>query len=176
MESLDLAPFLEKMAHKVDRKGVVESSNVEAYRIDGSDGVSVALGFKNNQLSKADYFLFHEGDHVELIELTDLISAFKERDKYHKYLLDTHEGKLSTKQDVEYFKQANSSICSELQRKWGGSIATIERLCRRNNLPEQSYSLKVVLKNSNELRAADQVKTSLSGMVGKITLINTKEL
>ena len=67
---------------------------------------------------------------------------------------------------------------SEFKNKWFGSIAIIERYCRKINFSNDlSYSFLIVLKNSQDPYELEIISRKLKGMVRhQIKVVNTKNL
>lgn len=177
---MDIEQYLEQIVHSLDADGQIEVTRQFGYKLDGSDGLSVSIGFPENQLSKADYLRFSEDD-VEIIELSDLSRQLSEANEYLEELRRTHRSetggtRIPAKIDRKFKKTAFSPIKAELAQKWSGSIATVERLIRlKPDLTSNpAYRYSVVCKNSNEVRAADHVVSMMQGMCNKFKIINSE--
>jgi hypothetical protein len=178
---MELDDFQELMVHSKSRDNTIEQTNKYGFKLDNQDGISVALGFGENQLSKADYIQF-ENDDVKFVELSDLGRQFAEAacnlNQLRQDYLQANVGKkLTAKVDRKLKKKAFQEVKSELSQKWSGSIATFERLIRVKPGLTQSprYSYVVVCKNDNDLRAVEHVSTMMQGMCNSFTLLNTKD-
>lgn len=178
---MDIEKYLEQIAHSVDAEGQIEETAQSGYKLDGSDGLSVSIGFPENQLSKADYLRF-SGDEVEIIELSDLSRQLSEANQCLKDLREAHvsetgKSRIPAKIEKKFKKAAFSPIKAELAQKWSGSIATVERLIRLKPelMTNPAYHYSVVCKNSNDLRAADHVISMMQGMCHRFKIINSKQ-
>ncbi|EJK2420201.1 hypothetical protein ACJPL8_000046 [Vibrio parahaemolyticus] len=176
---MDIEQYFEKIVHSVDADGQIEETQQFGYKLDGSDGLSVSIGFPENQLSKADYLRFTH-DEVEIVELSDLSRQLLEANHFLQELRDAHvretgKKRIPAKVDRRFRKEAFSGIKSELAQKWSGSIATVERLIRlKPDLTENpDYHYSIVCKDSNEIRAADHVITMMQGMCNRFKIINS---
>ena len=171
--------FFKLIEHSISREKKIEKSECSAFKIDDKDGLAEHLGF--SKLSKVDYFS-KNGDKIQLIELSDLendinkckCNLAEEISKAEK----KKGNKLNTREERPIRKQAWSLITNELQRKWSGSIAIIERLYRKNQIVDNDpdYQLLIVCKNKTDIRMLDILKVQLQGMMKIVNVCNTKNL
>lgn len=175
----DKSIYLRPIEHD---KGV-EQSEFKAYLLDNyktSDsengdikGIAEALGFDNHMLSKVDYFVELE-NHVQLIELSDLQDDFRrcavEIADALKIINEDSKSKNTwkTEQKKKAKNKAWQSLRDEFQKKWYGSIATIERLYRKTKQPvdaDPQYSLLIVCKNETDTKMLDELNTEFGGLL-----------
>lgn len=175
---IDLTKFYEKITHKGG-----EYCEFFAYKIDSADdfGLSAELLFKNGQVSQVDYFIKHNND-VYLIELSDLENDIK----------SSQRAKLITDNSVSFAeilekspKKAEkiiagkiwSDVVAEFQKKWLGSLAIMERYCRKIDYKDDmNYQLVIVVKDSQDIDELSYLKQSLIGMVGKVFILKTNQV
>ncbi|MDW3153974.1 hypothetical protein [Vibrio sp. 779(2023)] len=175
--------FIEVIAHKASEgQQEAEASEKLGVKLDGKDGISVAVGFRENELSKADYISI-DNDVIKILELSDLRDKLKEcfdklQELKMQYMVEHNCNFVPNSKVRKLNKVAYEPIKSELAQKWSGSIATCERLIRlesiETNNPKYKYTL--VCPNGTDLRAADHVKTMMQGMCGEFNIINTEHL
>ncbi|WP_318508236.1 hypothetical protein [Photobacterium leiognathi] len=178
---INLEDFMGEISHAPDNAGVSETTGVQAIKLDEQDGVSVALGFTNNMLNKADYIYLEDNKFI-IIEASDLrnqsefyFSSLKE--KTEKLIEENDGKKLPRKISKNIEKECFYPIRAELSQKWSGSIATIERLCRRNRLDiEPNYTYLVICKNDTEERIMDLIKQKMQGTIKNIDIIKTDDI
>jgi hypothetical protein len=181
----DKDQFLQIIAHASCSEGKFESSILKAFKIDDSDGIAIALGFKANMISKVDYFVSKNND-VQLIELSDLEkrvqSCLIDIDKELGQLKDLNDikGEPVTKREEKDIKnRAWKDTKDEFHKKWSGSIAVIERLYRKTGElgdADPSYRLLIICKDHTDVRMLDALKTQLSGMMSSVVICTTKTL
>ncbi len=169
---IDKSPFLEEIHHAIGADGIIEMSSAQAYKLDSSEGIGCHLLFSNSLLSKVDYFI--EQNHVvKLIELSDLDDQIRAcQAKYN------HNPLLSTSENRKLRKKAWQPLTDGFKKKWCGSIAVIERLYRKNNISDTDpqYRLIIVCRNHTDPRMLDTLDQQLRGMMGVVTVTNTKEI
>ncbi|MHA6606149.1 hypothetical protein [Photobacterium damselae] len=170
-----------EISHAIGRDQHNETTGFHAIKLDEHDGISVALGFTNNMLNKADYIHLEDNTFI-IIEASDL------RDQSDSYfsLLKEKTDKLKQEQNIRKLpvkitknieKECFYPIRAELSQKWSGSIATIERLCRRNRLDiEPNYTYLVICKNDTEERIMDLIKQKMQGTIKNINVIKTDDV
>ncbi|WCH28856.1 hypothetical protein [Aeromonas salmonicida] len=169
---IDNSAFLEGIRHAMGNDGIEEKSSTQAYKLDSPEGVGCHLHFSNSLLSKVDYFI--EKDHiVKLIELSDLEEQIRECQIKH-----THIASLSARENRKLRKKAWQPLTDEFKKKWCGSIAVIERLYRKNNIldTDPRYKLIIVCRNHTDPRMLDTLEQQLRGMMGMVTVTNTKNI
>ncbi len=183
---------------KVLKKSIEgESSNSYAYQID--DGFSEELGFANGQISQADYFLTNEKSEITIIELTRISEIIQEAFVTEKKLEeqiklirnDTISTSNKSKEDIEKklnktFKDFCSQkvwgeIINEFKNKWMGSIAILERYCRRIEQVEdfQYKTFLIVFSNDIDSRLFESVEEKLRklrGMGMQVIVCRTKDV
>lgn len=163
-----------QIQHAPCRNNLIECSNCEAFKIDDSDGLAASLGFSNAALSKVDYF-HKNADQIVLIEVTDLDDQLRNlQPLIEKASKVTGTSKL--KKDA--MKNAWLPLTSEFKQKWGGSIAVIERLYRKNGLlvADPDYQLLIVCKNGTDTRMLEALCSRLEGMVGNVKICDTNSV
>lgn len=177
--ALDLDGFYGEICHAKSRDQQIETSGVNAIKLDEKDGISTALGFTNNMINKADY-LYIKDNHMIIIEASDLRNQSEEfyklkKDTILKKEMELKPGeKLSKKIKNEIEKGCFYPIRAELSQKWSGSIATIERLCRINNIDiNPNYSYIVVCKDETDVRIMDLISHKMQGSIKNIKVITT---
>ncbi|MGO2340793.1 MAG: hypothetical protein ACTH5M_09390 [Psychrobacter sp.] len=180
---INLDEFKETIQHKDSKEGISESCNFLAYKID-DNGLSQYLGFKNGQMNQTDYFLINnEITKVQFIELTDLSNHIKEC-IFAETIIRSNSDSFATilgKSPKKAEKLLNSKIWSEvlgeLKNKWMGSIAILERYCRREQYEQDlQYSLLIVLRDNADSRQIESLTFKLSGMMGRVSICNTKNI
>ncbi len=170
--------FMQIIEHAKDRSKHIERSTCYAFKIDDKDGLAQALGFSNTMLSKVDYFVKND-DAIQLIELSDLEDQIQKcRFNEIQQLATENTNKLTAKEKRFIRKTAWSPMTNEFKRKWGGSIAIIERLYRKNRLCESdpNYQLLIVCKNQTDVIMLDALKVQLEGMMRIVQVCRTKDL
>ncbi len=160
-----------------------ESSSVSAYQIDS--GFSEALGFANGQLSQADYFLLKDSK-VTIIELTRISDVIQEAFITEKKLeADIKKLREETRKDANKTqealeKQLNKTlkkfssqkvwgeIIGEFKNKWMGSIAILERYCRRIHAAEdfKYATFLIVFTNDIDSRLFESIEEKLRHLQG----------
>lgn len=178
--ALDLDGFYGEICHAKSRDKKIEASGVYAIKLDEKDGISTALGFTNNMINKADY-LHIKDNYMIIIEASDLRNQSEAFYKLTKETILKKEmelkpgEKLSQKIKNDIEKDCFYPIRAELSQKWSGSIATIERLCRINNIDiNPNYSYLVVCKDGMDIRIMDLICHKMQGSIKNITVITTK--
>lgn len=180
---INLEEFKETIQHKNNREGISESCNFLAYKID-DNGLSQYLGFKNGQINQTDYFLINsEVTKVQFIELSDLSNHIKECIFAESIINSSSESFAtilgrSTKNAEKLVKNKIwSEVLGELKNKWMGSIAVLERYCRREKYEHDlQYSLLIVLKDNADSRQIESLAFKLSGMMGRVNVCNTNNI
>lgn len=185
---IDLEKFKEKLTHKGG-----ECCDFLAYKIDSADGfgLSAELLFKNGQVSQVDYFV-QQDKTIYLIELSDLTDDVQNclrtevvifGDDNNTILSTSQEnfsqilGQLPNKFKKKVVGTLWSDVVSEFQQKWLGSIAIIERYFRLTNYLEiPKYQLIIVIKNNQDIKELNFLKQNLSGMMGEVIILKTKQL
>lgn len=180
---INLDDFKEIIQHKNSKDGISESCKFLAYKMD-ENGLSQYLGFKNGQINQTDYFLINnEITKVQFIELTDISNHIKECIRAES-ILKTEAESFATmlgKSPDKAVKLVNNKIWSEvlgeLKNKWMGSIAIIERYCRREQYEQDyNYSLLIVLRDNADSRQIESLTFKLSGMMGRVNVCNTNNI
>jgi hypothetical protein len=173
--------YLQTIVHAPCAVGETESSESQAFKIDGEDDIAIAIGFHAGMINKVDYFVANNND-VQLIELSDLEEYIQ---NCHVYIekelkgLRAAKGEISKREENEIIKVAWKDIKVEFCKKWSGSIAVIERLYRKTNElgdADPCYKLLVVCKNHTDIRMLDALKRQLSGMMGNVVVCKTETL
>ncbi len=178
---INLEDFMGEISHARGKDREFEKAGFHAIKLDDNDGISVALGFTNNMLNKGDY-LHIDDDKFIIIEASDLrdqsecyFSLVKEKTEKLKKEKDLKKLPKNLSKNIE--KECFSPIRAELSQKWSGSIATIERLCRRNRLDiEPDYTYLVICKNDTEARIMDLIKHKMQGTIKNINVIKTDDV
>lgn len=183
----DKSIYLRAIEHGKDANKIVEGSVCEAYLLDNYKidnrneikGIAEDIGFKNNMISKVDYFA-EQGSHIQLIELSDLREQLKTcglKVKEAKASFDAinNDAELSKKDKFKkkeaLIDDAWQSLRDEFLKKWGGSIAVIERLYRKTDQhadTDPQYSLLIVCKNVTDTKMLDELNTELGGVRGRL--------
>lgn len=185
---INLEDFQEQIQHKKGEKETdIEKSQHSAIVLDGKDGLSVKLGFREGMLSQADYL--HINDEAFLIiEASDLREQIQECEsrvpaRYDEvlaqFLADNPDfkGRLPKKLKRIAKSDCYEPIKIELMQKWCGSIATSERLCRDQNMGHHpKYKYMIICRNGTEPQAMNYVKEKMSGAVGKLDIITTEQV
>ncbi|MBU1620397.1 MAG: hypothetical protein KJ556_08950 [Gammaproteobacteria bacterium] len=175
---IDKNLYREAIKHKVGQFGDEEMSTVEAYRLDGSDGILRASMFEDGTVSSADYFL-DVGNKFYIIELSDLESSIRTAHTCINEQLtalgvnDIHRLRQRDRKQVK--KKAWDPLTNEFKRKWLGSIAAIERMLRINRIYSEhpEYQYIIVCKNHTDIRVLDELLTQIKGMIRKVKATNT---
>ena len=173
---IDTNNFLEIMHHAKGDDEIIESSAVQAIKLDNPDGLGCFLGFNNSTLSKVDYYL--QDDHVIIfLELSDLEEQIKECNIQFN-VLKSEKIHLTTKELRNIRKKAWRPLTDEFKKKWCGSIAVIERLYRHNNHIQDNpnYKLYIVCRNHTSSRMLDTLVQQLTGMMGNVKVTNTDNI
>lgn len=175
---IDLEKFKEKLTHKGG-----ECCEFLAYKIDSADGagLSADLLFKNGQVSQVDYFIQYNND-VYLIELSDLENDIKSSQRA-KLIMDNSVSfaeileKSPKKAEKIITGKIWSDVVAEFQKKWLGSLAIMERYCRKIDYKDNmNYQLVIVVKDSQDIDELSHLKQSLIGMVGKVFVLKTNQV
>ncbi len=188
MSIIDLEKYKQRIEHKIGMgESTAEACNAFAYQIDGSNGLSVDLGFKNGQISQADYVLFDKvNNQAQIIELSDLSKAIRlcliaeklSQDNIQSFADEI--GKSTNKATKLLKMKIWYEVIGEIKNKWFGSIAILERYCRRDNyINDLSYSLVIVVKNSQDPRALDSFRLKLIDLepiLGEVKVVKTEHL
>ncbi|WP_158136074.1 hypothetical protein [Photobacterium damselae] len=175
---IDTNDFLCVLKHARCEAGLEESIDIQAIKLDDNDGLAIAIGFHPAMVCKADYFM-HLGETIKFIELSDLEeSAVKCHEILQRLIKKKQEelglDELPTRLMRPLRKKAWLELTREFKNKWGGSIAVIERLLRRNNIQyDPTYRLIIVCKNKTEVNILDDLKCQLQGMMGNVEVCNT---
>ncbi len=188
MSEIHLKDYQALIAH-APYYGQSETSQSFAYEID--NGLSEKLGFANGQLSQADYFLV-DNNKVQIIELTRLADEVKESMTLESFLTQQIEQLSLTVQESsrQQFKKKTKSfigqkiwaeVIAEFKNKWTGSIAILERYCRRIQQQEDfDYSeFLIILANNTESNILDSLTLklkSLEGMNMQIKVCRTRDV
>lgn len=176
---IDLTKFYEKITHKGG-----ECCEFLAYKIDSADGagLSAELLFKNGQVSQVDYFIQHNND-VYFIELSDLENDIKSSQRA-KLITDSNSvsfaeilEKSPKKAEKIIAGKIWSDVVAEFQKKWLGSLAIMERYCRKIDYKDNiNYQFVIVVKDSQDIDELSYLKQSLIGMVGKVFVLKTNQV
>lgn len=185
---INLEDFQEKIQHKKGEKETdIEKSQHSAIVLDGKDGLSVKLGFREGMLSQADYLHIND-DTFLIIEASDLRGQIQDCEsrisaRYDEILAQFFVDKPDFKgRPPKKLKGLAKSDCYEpikieLMQKWCGSIATSERLCRNQNIAHHpKYKYVIVCRNGTDPQAMNYVKTKMSGAVGKLSIVTTDQI
>ncbi len=175
MSDIDLKEYQALIAH-APYYGQAETSESFAYEID--NGLSEKLGFANGQLSQADYFLV-DNNTVQIIELTRLADEVKESMTLESFLTQQIEQFSLTVQENnrQQFKKKTKSfigqkvwaeVIAEFKNKWIGSIAILERYCRRIQQQQDFDYAKflIILTNDTESNILDSLTLKLKSLEG----------
>ena len=193
---IDLEIVKEPICHALGKNEVQPESSIHlAYKIDSgkkigsnitvNEGLCSLVGFSPSDFKQADYFLLDEiNNNAQIIELSDLSSDYKDCMKATKDFdnedLTYAQMILKNKDKAKDFVHTKiwSEVISEFKNKWFGSIAIIERYCRKINFSNDlSYSFLIVLKNSQDPYELEIISRKLKGMVRhQIKVVNTKNL
>lgn len=175
---IDTDGYLQQIKHAVCQNNLIESVDIQAIKLDDEDGLALSLGFHAAMICKADYFS-HKEEAIKIIELSDLEESASKCHRTLKTLVkekleELNVDELTTRQIRPLRKQAWIEVTREFKNKWGGSIAVIERMLRKNNIDyDPKYSLVIVCKNKTEVNVLDDLKAQLQGMMGKVEVCNT---
>lgn len=173
-----------------DIKEVMHHSNGECcgfygFKIDESEGLRSLLGFKEHQMSQADYFLILPELHkVQFIEFTALTNDIRDcliADYILEEDLDSYANLLKKKPHKAkkiVQKKIWSEVLSEFKNKWMGSIAILERYCRHSNITGYlDYKMLIVLDSTTDAKEIEILKDNISdkliGMVGELHICNS---
>lgn len=178
----DKNEYLKTIEHASCVAGVIESSELRAFKIDDEDGIAKAIGFHAGMVSKVDYFVTNNIN-VQLIELSDLEECIQNCHVYiEKELKQLREFKgddITIRDESKIIKAAWRDIKVEFCKKWNGSIAVIERLYRKTSElgdADPNYKLLIVCKDHTDIKMLDALKGQLSGMMGNVVVCKTKTL
>lgn len=173
--------FLQAIQHKMCRNGNIESCDCIAYKLDEPDGFVTQLNFRPNSLNKVDY-VTRSGHVFQLIEMTDLEDSIRDckidLDANLK-IAEMKKGERLTATDRSKIqKKTLIPITSEIKNKFFGSLAVIERLYRRRNVPDidPEFKFLLVVKNATEVKMLDEIKKRISGMATEVQVCNTKDI
>lgn len=178
----DKMDYLKIIEHKKSRDGNIETSDLNAFKIDDDDGIAKKLGFSERIINKVDYFL-EDNHHIQLIELSDLRDDVKSCcSKISDAINSINSEAITDKYKREKIKQAKNeawqSLKDEFCKKWNGSIAVIERLYRKTNQPadiDPKYSLLIVCVNETDIKMLDILKgeftDKLNGMMNDVIAV-----
>lgn len=188
MNGVNLEQYRQLIEHKKGQgEAKAESRPFFAYQIDGSNGLSVGLGFKEGQISQADYVLIDkQSNEAQILEITDLSNAIREcliAESIAQEEIKNFAREIG-KSDKKATKLVNLKIwyevIGEIKNKWYGSIAILERYCLIDNYPNNlNYSLVIVVKNSQDSRNIDSLKLKLKNLqpiMGNVEVIKTQNL
>lgn len=177
--SINLDSFRQLIKHDDGRDKAGESSSFFAYKIDENNGLCTHLGFKQNQISKADYFLIDKTNNVaQIIELSDLSNTIQECKSAQLVFEEDGKGaesfvgilnksKAGAKKVID--KRIWSELTAEFKNKWMGSIAILERYCRKDeHFEDLEYKMLIVLTSKTDLKELQIVCDNLRGMLGKV--------
>lgn len=177
----DISQFKKLIEHKKCKEGIIESSKTFAYVIDGENGISSELGFVPNMISQSDYFLI-DNNKLLFIELTDVKDAIKECIFNEQFLrLESATfAELMRKKPEKAISIINGKIWSEVlaefKNKWMGSIAVLERYCRKIDYPYNfEYGMMIIIKNNTDPMQLDALKMRLKGMINDLELCTTNK-
>ena len=173
--------FLKEIAHARCINNMVEQSGCYAHKMDGDDGIAKYLNFPDGVLSNVDYVCKNDNK-VQLIELSDLSKASDESQENLRKLIAEKEAvkgkKLTASEEKKLRRKAWFPITTEIHKKWSGSIAVIERLYRRNNIPleDPEYHMLIVFKDGTDVIMLDLLKDQLKGMIRNIKVCTTNNV
>lgn len=173
---VDLEPFKQLIQHSDG-----ECCGFYGYKIDERNGLRAYLGFNEGQMSQADYFLIdREANKVQIIELTDLTEHIKEciiaesifsEDKASFAKMLAVKPKKAT-QVIQ--RKIWAEVIAEFKNKWMGSIAILERYCRKDGYSSDlDYKMLIVVKSNTDPKEIEVLRNKLIGMVGRIPVCNT---
>ena len=175
----NLAQFKKLVEHRKCREGIIEGSKTYAYVMDGENGISSELGFPSNMISQSDYFLINSNK-LLFIELTDVADSIKEcilNEQFLKLESATFSELLRKKPEKAISIISGkiwSEVLSEFKNKWMGSIAILERYCRKIDYPDNfEYGMLIIIKNNTDPMQFDSLKMRLKGMIGDLELCTT---
>ena len=179
---INIQDYEEQIAHSKCKQGIIESCEYYAYKVDGKNGLSEKLGFNNGRISQVDYCLI-EDNNAQFIELTDISDAMKECIINEKFLLSesTTFSQILKKDPEKAIRIVKSKIWSEVlsefKNKWMGSIAVLERYCRKDSYDHDfNYSMVIVLKNGTDSMQLDSLRLRLKGMIGDFNICTTDNI
>lgn len=155
------------------------------FKIDENEGLRSLLGFKESQISQADYFLIlPDVNKVQFIEFTALTNDIRDC-LIADYILDgdleSYASLLKKKPHKAkkiVQKKIWSEVLSEFKNKWMGSIAVLERYCRHSNIiGNLDYRMLIVLDSTTDAKEIEILKDNISdklvGMVGELHICNS---
>ena len=186
-ESINLEDFKELMQHGSSQYSSRECCGFYGYKMDEKNGLGVFLGFKENQMSQADYFLVDKlSNNAQIIELTDLKNSIKECKEAELVLSEDCENSLSFASTLNKSKEGArkivlkkiwSEVIAEFQNKWMGSIAVLERYCREtDNKNVLKYQMLIVLKSGTDPKEIQIICDKLKGMIGNVPVCNSNNI
>lgn len=176
---VDLDQFKTLMQHSDG-----ECCGYYGYKIDESGGMREYLGFKEGQLSQADYFLIDKSSNrAQIIELTDLTKEIKDCIIAESMLPNDIESfaSLLTSSPKKAQKIVQNKIWAEViaefKNKWMGSIAILERYCRQDEYTDNlDYQMLIVLKSNTDAKEIEILRNKLIGMMGKLPVCHTNTI
>ncbi|MDW6019911.1 hypothetical protein SBW85_19590 [Vibrio plantisponsor] len=184
---IELKDYEARIEHKAGKdEQESEVSEISAIKLDEADGIGVALGFKNNSLSKADYLHIDENNFI-IIEASDLRDQLKEcvesialeeaKALAALQAADPKQKELPVKAKKPIEKRCYYSLKAELMQKWCGSIAISERLCRANGIQNHpEYSYMIVCRNGTDVQVLSRFKQKMEGTIKNIKVLTTETI
>lgn len=171
----------ETVCHKACRVGIIESSEIQAIKLDEEDGLSQTLGFMNGTISVSDYLIENTPNYI-IIEASDLedsiVGAHRTLGELLKIkgAVDLNSLRSTDRRSIR--KKMWSPLTEEFKRKWCGSIAVVERKLRLSNQNSVTplYSYIILCKNKTDPRLLDELVTQLRGMIRNIKVSTTEKL
>ncbi|SNT71027.1 hypothetical protein [Psychrobacter sp. LV10R520-6] len=175
-EGIDLEPFKQLMQHSDG-----ECCKFFGYKIDEGNGLRAHLSFNEGQMSQADYFLIDkDSNKVQIIELTDLTedirdciiaeSILSEDNASFAKILETSPKK--ARKIIQ--RRIWAEVIAEFKNKWMGSIAILERYCRKDNYTNDlNYQMLIILKSNTDPKEIEVLRNKLIGMIGRVPICNT---
>ncbi|MGP5543395.1 hypothetical protein ACTXMH_12750, partial [Psychrobacter celer] len=178
-DSTDLEPFKQLMQHSDG-----ECCNFYGYKIDESNGLRAYLGFKEGQMSQADYFLINKkASKVQIIELTDLTDDIRDCIIAESILSEDSASfaqilsKSPKKASKIIQRRIWAEVIAEFKNKWMGSIAILERYCRKDgHNGDLDYQMLIVLKSNTDPKEIEILRNKLVGMIGRVPVCNTDSI
>ena len=173
---IDLESFKQLMQHSDG-----ECCDFYGYKIDESSGLRNYLGFKEGQMSQADYFLIDKiANKVQIIELTDLTKDIRECISAESILSEDNTSfaqilSASPKKASKILQRRIwAEVIAEFKNKWMGSIAVLERYCRKDgHSGDFDYQMLIVLKANTDPKEIEILRNKLVGMIGRVPVCNT---
>lgn len=178
-QSIDLEPFKQLMQHSDG-----ECCNYHGYKIDENNGLRDYLGFKEGQISQADYFLIDKlSNKAQIIELTDLTKDIRDCIIAESILAKDSTSfaqtlSISPKKASQIVQRKIwAEVIAEFKNKWMGSIAILERYCRKEGYDNHlDYQMLIVLKSNTDPKEIEVLRNKLIGMIGRIPVCNTNNI